>query len=302
MAESFDLQAQAVKVLSTSEYSLSIGESLAVGGYSRVFRAELHRSQHQDVLRVAAKKVRSESAREVEVCTLKQLNHRNIIKFHGLFRCDADFYIILELADNGDLFHFLLRYRISQENKNLPPRLPLKYVWKWVFEAASALAYLHSTSHNHRDVKSLNYLVMGDYMLKLGDMGMAKEMYDTQFTNKRRGTCQWMAPEVIMEQKRSLKSDVYSFGIVVWEICTTDVPYHDRRGDFDIMTAVTQGERPTIPADVPQKLAEIMLKCWAENYTLRPNMKTICEELQSCKYFFQLQKPTNPVPKSMQRV
>ena len=285
MAESFDLQAQAVKVpvLSTAEYSLYIGESLAVGGYSQVFRAELHHIPHQKVHRVAAKKVRSENAQDVEVCTLKQLNHQNIIKFHGSFRCEHDLYIILDLADNGDLFHFLFRYRTLQEEKNLPTRLPLKYVWKWVFEAASALAYLHSTGHNHRDVKSLNYLVMSDYVLKLGDMGLAKEMDDTQGTNMRRGTCRWMAPEVITKQKRSRKSDVYSFGIVVWEISTTDVPYGDRRGDFVIMTAVTKGERPTIPDDVPPELAEIMSRCWAGDYTQRPDMKTVCEELKSCK-------------------
>ena len=39
------------------------------------------------------------------------------------------------------------------------------------------------------------------------------------------GTYQWMAPEVITNQKYTEKADVFSFGIILWEIAVREPPY-----------------------------------------------------------------------------
>ncbi|XP_072034127.1 serine/threonine-protein kinase Nek7-like isoform X2 [Amphiura filiformis] len=265
-------------LLSSKDYKLTLFESLAVGSHSQVFRGELILAGQQPI-QVAAKKVRLMSMENTELRALKSLNHKNIIKFHGVYAFDeVKTFIIMELAEEGDLYHFLIRYRLNKEKSGEISRLPEPLVWRWVLEAASAIQYLHSGSKIHRDIKSQNYLISANFTLKLGDLGMAKVMDATQPTLGS-GTCGWMAPEVIQHQRRSRKSDVFSFGIVAWEICSTDVPYCDIKGDFKVMRAVCDGARPTIPGDIPEKLACLMRECWEKDYNKRPEMDVVVVRL-----------------------
>ena len=39
-----------------------------------------------------------------EVCLLQQLDHPNIIKYHEYFKENSKFCIVMEYADNGDLY------------------------------------------------------------------------------------------------------------------------------------------------------------------------------------------------------
>ena len=258
---------------------LTLFESLAVGSHSQVFRGELTLPCEQQCCKVAAKKVRLQKLENANIASLKQLKHKNIIRFHGVYAFDEmKTFIVMEHAENGDLYHFLMRYRISKEESEEVSRLPKDLVWRWVFEAASAIQYLHAQSKVHRDITSKNLLISGNYILKLGDLGMAKKM-DATSPTLGGGTCGWMAPEVIQTQRRSRKSDVFSFGIVVWEICSTEVPYSDIKGDFKVMRKVCEGVRPCIPEDCPEKLANIMKECWEQDYNKRPEMDTVVVKL-----------------------
>lgn len=51
-------------------------------------------------------------------------------------------------------------------------------VWPWrhVVQGAEALEYLHSQQLIHRDIKSSNFLLDGDWHCKLSDFGMAREV------------------------------------------------------------------------------------------------------------------------------
>ena len=189
-------------VIHKSQIKLS-GTIIGKGGFANVQLGTYTRSTGE--IEVAAKLVRSIQTQEIQV--MKELNHSNVITFYGVLEDNPDTYIIMELAEHRDLRHYLDAWK--SEKKSL---LPLQVVWKWVFEAASGLNYLHGIHHTHRDIKSLNYLVTKDFTIKLGDLGLATEMDRTQETSGVRGTCRWMAPEVIKEQKRSIKSDVF----LVW--------------------------------------------------------------------------------------
>ncbi len=261
--------------------NLTLFESLATGPHSQVFRGELMLGGQQPI-QVAAKK--APVIDKDHIAALKSLNHKNIIKFYGVYAFnEMKTFIIMALAEEGNLFQFLMRYKLNKERSGEVSRLPPPLVWKWVFEAASAIQYLHSQSKVHRDIKSQNFLISSSFTLKLGDLGMAKRLVGTKPTSGY-GTCGWMAPEVIEHQRRSQKSDVFSFGIVSWEICTTEVPFSHIKGDFRVMKAVTKGERPVIPDDIPEILANLIQASWEGDYNKRPNMNEVVMQLLPCKY------------------
>ena len=108
---------------------------------------------------------------------------------------------------------------------------------KLAYTAVSGLDHLHTEifGHDakpaivHRDLKSRNILVKGDYTCCIGDLGLALR-YDRKNDqvedppSKKVGTKRYLAPEIIddsisMKQFELFKmADIYSFGLILWEI------------------------------------------------------------------------------------
>jgi serine/threonine protein kinase len=61
-------------------------------------------------------------------------------------------------------------------------------------------------------------LLIGDHWLvKICDFGMAR-VKSLGVTMTKLGTLQWVAPEVLRDERYSEKADIYSFAILVWEL------------------------------------------------------------------------------------
>ena len=255
---------------------VKFGKIIGKGGSSSEVRSADLILPSDEICKVAAKKVYRADVKEIQV--MKRLQHPNIVTFYGIIKVPDEAWIIMELAENGNLRHYLDERRTQSKL-----RLPKEMMWKWVYEAACGLDHLHKIDHTHRDIKSLNYLIMKDFTIKLGDLGLATALDITRGTSGMRGTCRWMAPEVIKMQKRSVKSDVFSYGTVVWEICTMDIPYADKRSDFQVMNEICGGRRPPIPDDIPQQLKKMIHLCWDDDYHHRPDMGYICKMLKTGK-------------------
>ena len=255
------------------------GELLGEGGFSKVWKATFT-DENEQTIYVAAKEVVSCSLEVKEILNMQNMSHENIIKFYGVWKgYDDKVYIIMELAENGDLRSFL--NKCKQESK----RLTKGCVLKWTYQGARALQYLTQNHTSHRDIKSLNFMITQDGDLKLGDLGLATQLYETQHTDDQRGTTHWMAPEIYTKQERSPKSDIFSFGIVVWEMITAEIPYKECKGKgFEIMNAVCGGKRPKVPLTCPEVLKKLMMCCWDEDRDRRPDIEQVCQTLSRCKY------------------
>ena len=68
----------------------------------------------------------------------------------------------------------------------------------------------------HRDIKPQNIFITskGDY--KLGDFGVARTMEKTMSGMSKKGTYNYMAPEVYHRVNTGLVSDQYSLGLVLY--------------------------------------------------------------------------------------
>lgn len=88
---------------------------------------------------------------------------------------------------------------------------------------ASVLAYLHQECEQrvvHRDIKSGNILLDGNFNPRLGDFGLAKLMdHDkSPVSTLTAGTMGYLAPEYLQYGKATDKTDVFSYGVVVLEV------------------------------------------------------------------------------------
>ena len=86
----------------------------------------------------------------------------------------------------------------------------------------------------HRDLKLENILVKyinkekSDYIVKLTDYGVSKQVSTTQICKTLAGTCLTMAPEVLEgdgENYDSSKCDLWSIGVIIYRLFFNDYPY-----------------------------------------------------------------------------
>lgn len=129
------------------------------------------------------------------------------------------FCIITEYMAGGSLRKYLHNHE--------PHSLPHSLVLKLALDIARGMSYLHSQGIIHRDLKSENILVGEDLSVKVADFGISCLESQCGSGKGFTSTHRWMAPEMIKEKIHTRKVDVYSFGIVLWELLTALIPFHD---------------------------------------------------------------------------
>ncbi|PSS30798.1 LysM domain receptor-like kinase [Actinidia chinensis var. chinensis] len=167
----------------------------------------------------AIKKVNGDVSKEIEV--LNKINHFNLICLSGVCFNDGNWYLVYEYAKNGPLSEWIYHNNSDQKFLNWTQRVQI------ALDVATGLNYIHnytSPPYVHKDLKSSNVLLDGDYRAKIANFGLARsaEGQEGEFALTRHivGTKGYMAPEYLENGFISTKLDVYSFGVLLLEMLT----------------------------------------------------------------------------------
>lgn len=98
------------------------------------------------------------------------------------------------------------------------PEFSQKDVIRLGVDICSALEVCEQNYIIHRDIKPDNIFVsrFGEY--KLGDFGIARKLEATQANLSRKGTLNYMAPEVYKSEEYGASVDIYSLGLVLYTL------------------------------------------------------------------------------------
>jgi tRNA A-37 threonylcarbamoyl transferase component Bud32 len=218
----------------------------------------------------------------VKECTiLSRLRHPNILCLLGLCTTPPNLAIVTEFMSRGALWNVL---HPNGPTSTIPPReLKWSIRLKIMKEVAKGMNFLHKLTPPiiHRDLKSHNVLLDEDWNCKVADFGMSRVKNLTEKMT-RVGTPQWMAPEVLRQERYSEKADVWSFGVLIWELVTLQAPFLQYTPLQVISLVAHQGKKLQIPEHCPKILADIMKRCWigAEQFRLRPSFEQILNVLE----------------------
>ncbi|KAJ4977275.1 hypothetical protein NE237_002381 [Protea cynaroides] len=233
----------------------------------------------------------SDNGFEAEVETLGKIRHKNIVKLWCCCTTRDCKLLVYEYMPNGslgDLLHsskaglleWLIRYKIA-------------------VDAAEGLSYLHHDcvpSIVHRDVKSNNILLDGEFGARVADFGVAKVVDMVGKGQKSMsviaGSCGYIAPEYAYTLRVNEKSDIYSFGVVILELVTGRLPIDPEFGEKDLVkwvctTLDQKGVDHVLDSKLDScfkeeicKVLNIGLLCTSPLPINRPSMRRVVKMLQ----------------------
>ncbi|XP_025012121.2 mitogen-activated protein kinase kinase kinase YODA [Ricinus communis] len=211
-----------------------------------------------------------ESAKQLmqEIALLSRLRHPNIVQYYGSETVGDRLYIYLEYVSGGSI------YKLLQEYGELGELAIRSYTQ----QILSGLAFLHSKSTVHRDIKGANILVDPNGRVKLADFGMAKHITGQSCPLSFKGSPYWMAPEVIKNSNGcNLAVDIWSLGCTVLEMATTKPPWSQFEGVAAMFKIGNSKDLPAIPDHLSDEGKDFVRQCLQRNPLHRPTAAQLLE-------------------------
>ncbi|XP_004429986.1 serine/threonine-protein kinase TAO3 [Diceros bicornis minor] len=173
-----------------------------------------------------------------EVKFLRQLKHPNTIEYKGCYLKEHTAWLVMEycLGSASDLL---------EVHKKPLQEVEIAAI---THGALQGLAYLHSHSLIHRDIKAGNILLTEPGQVKLADFGSASMASPA---NSFVGTPYWMAPEVILamdEGQYDGKVDIWSLGITCIELAERKPPLFNMNA-MSALYHIAQNDSPTLQSN-----------------------------------------------------
>jgi NIMA (never in mitosis gene a)-related kinase len=205
--------------MSLADYD--VVKPIGKGKFAVVYRAQ----RKSDGQLVAIKKIAidamDQKARDKtlkEVRLLQSVHHPNIIEYMDSFIEGDELIIVFEWAAAGDLKR---QIRKAQERK---ARFDERVIWKYFAQICEAIAHMHERRIMHRDLKPANIFLTLSGTVKVGDLGLGREMSEnTLEAHSKVGTPLYMSPEVLRGDGYDWKSDVWSLGCLLYELAMLKV-------------------------------------------------------------------------------
>jgi serine/threonine protein kinase len=160
-----------------------------------------------------------------EVSIMKRVNsHPHVVLVYWSYTCGRDFGMLLSpIASGGDLKSYL---QASEDTGETPTPEQYSILSRSFGCLSSGLAYIHSYTIRHKDIKPQNILVHNGQMIYT-DFGIALDASGQNTTTTGfpgAHTKRYCAPEVAQSEPRNRKSDVFSLGCVFIEIMAVLAP------------------------------------------------------------------------------
>lgn len=254
----------------TLDNKYMLGDEIGKGAYGRVYKGlDLENGDFVAIKQVSLENIPQEDLNIImqEIDLLKNLNHKNIVKYLGSLKTKSHLHIILEYVENGSLAN------IIKPNKFGP--FPESLAAVYIAQVLEGLVYLHEQGVIHRDIKGANILTTKEGLVKLADFGVATKLTEADVnTHSVVGTPYWMAPEVIEMSGVCAASDIWSVGCTVIELLTCSPPYYELQ-PMPALFRIVQDVIPPIPEGFSPESTDFLRQCFQKDAIKRPDAKTL---------------------------
>lgn len=208
-----------------------------------------------------------------EIRIHKMLTHPNIVKFIDCFEDESNMYILLEVCTNNSMMSMLRKRKTLTEPE-------AKF---FLTQIIGGIMYMHEMGVIHRDLKLGNIFLDDNMTVKIGDFGLAAQLYsNTERKKTICGTPNYIAPEVLFEKEtgHSFEVDVWSVGIILYAIIVGKPPFQSR--DIDSIYQRIKENNYGFPEGSASKESKELITCLLNN---DPNKRPKLNEILTFDFF-----------------
>jgi serine/threonine protein kinase len=233
---------------------------------------------------------------ELEIHTLLH-EHPNVVRLFGCFEQEDKFYILMEYAENGDLFSMMSASRTGRLEKHI-----VKQIMR---DLVDAVKFCHVRGVIHRDLKPENILIGDDGRIRLADFGLSLQVDNDDPFASPCGTVDYWSPELIPyvpfaskqavervknTQQAALKDyvvyhyscDIWAMGAMLYEMLVGFPPFHENDVPSDsandrsirVIDKIAAGHIE-IPSYVDIQARSLIRRMMARNPASRPRIDEV---------------------------
>ncbi len=204
---------------------------------------------------------------EREARIMAKLDHANVLGCHsfGKDKAKGYYYIAMDFVEGGSVEGWLKKLG----------KFSVGDAFHIILKTAEGLQHAHEQNLIHRDIKPDNLLITKDGIVKVADLGLAKDTEEDVSLTKTgagAGTPIYMAPEQARDVKHvDARVDIYALGVMFYVFLTGQAPFHGNTL-VELIAAKEKGKFDPIRKfndEVPSKVDLIVDKMLAKDPKLR---------------------------------
>lgn len=228
---------------------------LGKGNFGKVMLAEYKASKTLYAIKVLKKdfiiendEVESTRSEKRVFLVANKEKHPFLINLHSCFQTETRVYFVMDYVPGGDLMLHIQKEQFGKQRARF-----------YAAEVCLALKYFHENGIIYRDLKLDNILLGIDGHIKIADYGLCKEeMWSGKTTTTFCGTPEFMAPEILAEQRYGRAVDWWAFGVLIYQMLLGQSPFRGEDED-EIFDAILSDE-PLYPIHMPRDSVDILRK------------------------------------------
>jgi serine/threonine-protein kinase len=201
---------------------------------------------------VQDKEVLERFEREAQVCA--RLKHENIVDIYDRSVQNERIFLVMEYVQGCSLETLIANY----------PLVPLALALSVILQTLRGLAYAHSQSVMHRDIKPGNILISRDGWVKITDFGLAMLEGSPTITQPGAvvGTPAYLAPEAISGAAITPAGDIFSLGVTFYQLLTGQKVFYAEHFSDSLKKVLSYHPQPLAQwrDDVPPELDKLILR------------------------------------------
>lgn len=236
-------------------------------GRSEIFLCEDKENDNQlyalKILPVSADTKETNTFRD-EFLILNRLKHKNIVKaFHYDSIIELDNIKISDSVGVRSKF-YVMEYLDGKTLDQIDKDLSEKEIFDIIKQIARVLNYLHSFNIIYHDLKLENIILLNTgngIEIKLVDFGLVQNLYEKE-TASRKGTIEYMAPELLGTENYDNRIDFYSLGVILYWLIYRKFPF-EGESHLEILNAHLEKEPEFPDTNISEEIISIakMLLC-----------------------------------------
>lgn len=200
-----------------------------------------------------------------EIALMKLLNHPSLLKLIEVCESKRHLYIVLEYAECGELFDYLIA------RKRLDEYTAMNFFRQMIY----GLDYLHQNAICHRDLKPENILLDRFNNIKIADFGFARWMKDN-IAETSCGSPHYAAPEVVRGiQYDGRCADVWSCGVILYALLAGKLPFD--APNIRVLLSKVKSGKYVMPETIQEPFADLISKMLIVDVTKRITIQQIME-------------------------